>query len=211
MKTATHRQEAARETRRKIAEAGLALVRSGGFGAVSVEAITRAAGVAKGTFYVHFPTKEHLAAEICREPYEALAREVLSSRGALRHRLGRLFRGWARIADALGVEIAREWFRIAVRPPEAAALGLAVFARDREVLETLLRDAAAAGELRRGAPVASLADALSAQMQGLAAVWCMTAGDGGRLAPAVERFLRGHLPALLAPHLGQPAKRKRKD
>ena len=34
----THRQEAARETRRKIIEAGLALVRSGGFGAVSVGA-----------------------------------------------------------------------------------------------------------------------------------------------------------------------------
>ena len=46
----THRQEVARETRRKIIEAGLALVRSGGFGAASVEAITRAAGVAKGTF-----------------------------------------------------------------------------------------------------------------------------------------------------------------
>ena len=46
----TQRQEAARETRRKIIEAGLALVRSGGFGAASVEAITRAAGVAKGTF-----------------------------------------------------------------------------------------------------------------------------------------------------------------
>ena len=43
MKTTTQRQQAARETRRKIVEAGLALVKSGGFGAVSVEAITRAA------------------------------------------------------------------------------------------------------------------------------------------------------------------------
>ncbi len=204
----TQRQEAARETRRKIVEAGLALVRSGGFEAVSVEAITGAAGVAKGTFYVHFPTKEHLAAEICSEPYEALAREVLSSRGALRNRLGRLFRGWARIADALGVEIAREWFRIAVRPAEAAALGLSAFARDRSVLETLLCDAATRGELRPDSPVGSLADALSAQMQGLAAVWCMTDAAGQRLVPAVERFLRDHLPALLAPHLGKTMKRK---
>ena len=73
----THRQEAARETRRKIIGAGRALVEGGGFAAASVDAITRAAGVAKGTFYVHFPTKEHLAAEICREPYEKLSRDVM--------------------------------------------------------------------------------------------------------------------------------------
>ncbi len=200
----TQRQQAALETRRKITEAGLALVRRGGFAGASVEAITRAAGVAKGTFYVHFPTKEHLAAELCREPYEALSREVLASAGPLRRRLGRLFRGWAEIAEASGVEIAREWFRIAVRPAEAAELGLVFFDRDRAVVRTLLRDAVAAGELRPGAPVGSLADALSAQMQGLAAVWCMASAPAARLLPAVERFLRDHLPALLAPHLTQP-------
>lgn len=208
MKTTTHRQQAARETHRKITEAGLALVRRGGFAGASVEAITRAAGVAKGTFYVHFPTKEHLAAELCREPYEALSREVLASEGPLRRRLGMLFRGWAEIAEASGVEIAREWFRIAVHPAEAAELGLVFFDRDRAVVRTLLRDAVAAGELRRGAPVGSLADALSAQMQGLAAVWCMASDPAARLLPAVERFLHGHLPALLAPHLAQPTNPK---
>ena len=73
MKTTTQRQQAARETRRKITEEGLALVRRGGFAAASVEAITRATGVAKGTFYVHFPTKEHLAAELCREYCDLIA------------------------------------------------------------------------------------------------------------------------------------------
>ena len=200
----THRQEAARETRRKIIEAGLALVRSGGFGAVSVEAITRAAGVAKGTFYVHFPSKEHLATELCLEPYEALSREVLASKGTLRRRLGRLFRGWARVADASGVEVVREWYRIAFQPTEAAELVLVFFTRDRAVVETLLREAA--GELRPDTPIDSVADVLYAQMQGLAAVWCMTAGASDRLLPSVERFLRNHLPALLAPFLAHVAR-----
>ena len=202
----THRQEAARETRRKIVEAGLALVRSGGFGAVSVEAITRAAGVAKGTFYVHFPSKEHLATELCLEPYEALSREVLASKGTLPRRLGRLFRGWARVADASGVEVVREWYRIAFQPAEAAELVLIFFTRDRAVIETLLREAAAAGELRPDAPIDSVADVLYAQMQGLAAVWCMTAGASDRLLPSVERFLRNHLPAILAPFLASAAR-----
>lgn len=200
----THRQEAMQETRRKIIGAGRALVESGGFEAASVEAITRAAGVAKGTFYVHFPTKRHLAAELCREPYEALSRKVLSSKGPIRRRLGRLFLGWAEISDATGVEMAREWFRIAFTPALAEGLGIDFCVRDRGVVETLLRDAVATGELAPRAPVASLADALSAQMQGLGAVWCMTAGGDERLVPAVERFMRNHLPALLAPYAPLP-------
>ena len=48
-----------------------------------------------------------------------------------------------------------------------------------------------------------MADVLYSQMQGLAAVWCMTAGASDRLLPSVERFLRCHLPALLAPYLAK--------
>ncbi len=43
-------------------------------------------------------------------------------------------------------------------------------------------------------------------MQGLAVVWCMTADASDRLLPAVERFLRNHLPAILAPFLAHAAR-----
>lgn len=194
----TKRQQAARETRRKILETALALVREGGFEAVSVDAITRSAGVAKGTFYVHFPTKAHLVRELCREPFEALAREVLAARGGAAARLARLFRGHARLAEKAGIEIAREWFRIAVDPAAAAALGLDTHARDRGLVAAILRDAAAAGELHPGAASSSLAPALAAQLHGMAAAWCMT-GEARALSAATEAFLRDQLPALLAP------------
>ena len=206
----TQRQEAARETRRKIMEAGLALVRSGGFEAVSVEAITRAAGVAKGTFYVHFPTKEHLAVEICREPYERLSRDVLASKGPLPRRIARLFLGWAAVADETGVECIRELFRIMLSPDVATNLGLALAERDRSVVESLLRDAVASGELRAETPIQPLAETLFAQIRGLAIVWCMSPTGRGSLHAAADRFLRNHLPALLAPHLGQPTKTQEK-
>ena len=205
----THRQEAARETRRKIIEAGLALVRSGGFGAVSVEAITRAAGVAKGTFYVHFPTKEHLAVEICREPYERLSRDVLASKGPLPRRIARLFLGWAAVADETGVECIRELFRIMLSQAVAADLGLALVERDRSVVESLLRDAVASGELRAETPIQALSETLFAQIRGLATVWCMSPSGRRSLHAAAERFLRNHLPALLAPHLGRPINHER--
>ena len=44
-------------TRSQIYEAALGLFRAEGFDAVTVEAICEAADVAKGTFFLHFPTK----------------------------------------------------------------------------------------------------------------------------------------------------------
>ena len=200
----TQRQQAARETRRKIVEAGFALVRSGGFAEASVEAITHAAGVAKGTFYVHFPTKEHLAAEICREPYEKLSSEVMASGGSLQRRIARLFLGWAAIADETGVECIRELFRIMLSPALSADIGLTLSERDLSVVESLLRDAVASGELRAETPVRSLAENLFAQIRGLATAWCMSPSGRRSLHAAAGRFLRNHLPALLAPFLNNP-------
>jgi AcrR family transcriptional regulator len=57
---ANRRREKAQETRDAILESGLRLFEERGFNAVSVEQITQAAGVAKGSFYTHFSTKSDL-------------------------------------------------------------------------------------------------------------------------------------------------------
>lgn len=57
---ANRRREKAQETRDAILESGLRLFEERGFNAVSVEQITRDAGVAKGSFYTHFSTKSDL-------------------------------------------------------------------------------------------------------------------------------------------------------
>ena len=50
--------------RRRLLEAGLALVHEHGFAASGVKDITDAAGVPKGSFYAYFPSKEALAEAI---------------------------------------------------------------------------------------------------------------------------------------------------
>jgi len=52
------------ETRRKLLEAGTELFAEGGVGAVTSTAIARRAGVATGTFYLHFPDKHALFEEL---------------------------------------------------------------------------------------------------------------------------------------------------
>jgi AcrR family transcriptional regulator len=55
------------ETRRRIYEAAIAEFRQEGFAAAQVDRIVEVAGVARGTFYFHFPTKEHVLLELQRE------------------------------------------------------------------------------------------------------------------------------------------------
>jgi AcrR family transcriptional regulator len=53
-----------RETRERVYEAAVEEIARSGLGAADVGAIVAAAGVARGTFYFHFPTKEHALVEL---------------------------------------------------------------------------------------------------------------------------------------------------
>lgn len=60
------RQQQKAETAQRIFEAALSLFHSQGFAATTVEQITQAAGVAKGTFFTHFANKEAVLEHIGR-------------------------------------------------------------------------------------------------------------------------------------------------
>lgn len=52
------------ETRARIFEVAVAEIGRAGLAGADVSAIVAAAGVARGTFYFHFPTKEHVLVEL---------------------------------------------------------------------------------------------------------------------------------------------------
>lgn len=54
------------ETRERIYQAALEEFRRSGYAAAQIEPIVERAGVARGTFYFHFPTKEHVLLEAQR-------------------------------------------------------------------------------------------------------------------------------------------------
>lgn len=54
------------ETRARLFDAALAEISQHGLAAADVSAIAAAAGVVRGTFYFHFPTKEHVLIEVER-------------------------------------------------------------------------------------------------------------------------------------------------
>ena len=64
----TTRETRRLQTRERILGAAIAEFKRSGMAAAEVGAIVAAAGVAHGTFYFHFPTKEHVLLDLeCRE------------------------------------------------------------------------------------------------------------------------------------------------
>ena len=72
----TRREAQRQETRQRVYAAAVAEFRRAGLAAADVGAIAREAGVARGTFYFHFPAKEHVLAELERHEEARLAAQL---------------------------------------------------------------------------------------------------------------------------------------
>ena len=84
--------------RRRLLEAGLALVHAHGFAASGVKDITDAAGVPKGSFYAYFPSKEAFAAAILEHHWSDIETRlipILEEGGLAQERITRFFHALA--------------------------------------------------------------------------------------------------------------------
>lgn len=70
------RQAQRLETRQRVYDAAMAEFKRSGVADADIAAIISAAGVARGTFYFHFPTKEHVLEEIERDLVTRLADDL---------------------------------------------------------------------------------------------------------------------------------------
>ncbi|MGD0699681.1 MAG: TetR family transcriptional regulator [Trebonia sp.] len=84
----TGRDAQRQQTRQRVYQAALAEFKRTGMAAADVGDIAAAAGVARGTFYFHFPTKEHVLAEFERHEEARLVAQLAKSVAQLDARCG---------------------------------------------------------------------------------------------------------------------------
>lgn len=72
----TSRARQREETRERLFEAALREFREFGFAGAQIDRIARAAGVARGTFYFHFPSKDDVLIELARRINTRIAQRV---------------------------------------------------------------------------------------------------------------------------------------
>jgi len=98
MAKAITREEGKLITRRRLLESAAKVLAETGYGALSVSAVTRAAGVAQPTFYVHFRDKDDLLRTLADEKLSGLRAKLREAR--------------ARVRAGQGVDAVRDTFRL---------------------------------------------------------------------------------------------------
>ncbi|OBH77473.1 TetR family transcriptional regulator [Mycobacterium scrofulaceum] len=144
------------ETRARLFDAALAEIRQRGLAAADVSAIAATAGVVRGTFYFHFPTKEHVLAELERDEERRIISELGDAKGDLAAILSDVV---SRILDAenrLGAAVFRDMLGLHFSPSRPVEEELAQHPI-AQFLAGVIRRAQDAGQVSADADATELA------------------------------------------------------
>ncbi|MCK6507454.1 TetR/AcrR family transcriptional regulator [Myxococcota bacterium] len=166
------REQQRLETRRRVFEAAIEVFRRDGVQECRVEDIATLAGVSRGTFYFHFPTKDAVLADFLGEAEAEFVERVaaLPEQATIEE-----------VVDATALAIASSW---STDPRLFVEVGLVALRRTadslqsreaaygiREELARRFEGASARGELIHGVPPQSLADLILASFFAVAMGW----------------------------------------
>jgi AcrR family transcriptional regulator len=146
-----------REIRRQeLIEAAIAVFSAKGLSAASVDDIVRAAGVAKGTFYLYFATKDDAVNTVATAMVEGVAERVEAvANDWARSPVERLLAFGAGISEVGDESYERELIEVFHRPENRLLhdrIGDRAFARLAPAIAAIIADGIEAGEFRHQDP-----------------------------------------------------------
>ena len=106
---ANKRKEQAAHTRQMLIETGQRLLSEKGYDAVTISDITEACGVAKGTFYVYFKSKDQLLGTLQYEPYLALDDALAHDDSPVAEGIATYMTGWIDYFSGYSPHFAASW------------------------------------------------------------------------------------------------------
>ena len=175
----TKRQDKALRTRQKLVDTAESLLKSNGFNALCVEDITKAAGVAKGTFYVYFKHKEDIVSEICRGYFKAIEDKINEMKCTnFIEKMSLYLDNFMEAVELYGINICREWIRASIDPKTAPDnTDMSKWQYDVNMLKNILNKAISNKELKKNTPVELLTHIIISELYGMMTCWCMSDGS----------------------------------
>lgn len=151
------RRRAPQETRTRLVRAALDLFTTQGYHESTTPQIAKRAGVAEGTIYRHFESKEHMLNEIYRGAVRLFTEIVTNAPGAVscRERLSTIATQWREVAER-DAGLVKLVFVLA-QPALLEGRSRSAYGELRQGIEKVLASGKAAGEVRPG-PVELWAD-----------------------------------------------------
>jgi AcrR family transcriptional regulator len=142
----SRREHKKQETRRRLLEIALRLFREQGYDATPVEQITKAAAVAKGTFFNYFESKEAILPALAEWRLQQLEEALTLANGAPASPIARIKMALCLVAEDPLTDplLVRQLFAAMMRQQESKRIGAGFI----QLLTEQVRQAQAAGEIR---------------------------------------------------------------
>ena len=186
-------------TRNKLIQVADHLIAQNGYEATSVESITRAAGIAKGTFYNYFKRKEDIYAAFFQLHFGKFnERAVTFTRQGNLESIATYLLDFCHIVMQCGVVRFRSWVRYNYVSVEENPL-TSKWAYDVISLQKLLQGLIAQQILIETTPIEALASQLMAQLYGFLFIWSIEKNFDPQ--QALQDFCMQSLPSILAPYV----------
>lgn len=173
----TNRQLAALETRRKIVESAKKIICEKGLANTSVDDITEACGVAKGSFYTYFKRKEDIVFELSRGIFDEILDNAKKHRGTFLDKLQKYMTEFASYIEKSSVKLTQEWIKSVVVPESIPS------DYEKNKLETdvdnatkMIQYGIELGELKSDCPMTRLANFITDLLYGQMLCWAMSGG-----------------------------------
>ncbi|MBC8572806.1 TetR/AcrR family transcriptional regulator [Jingyaoa shaoxingensis] len=174
----TQRKQQALDTRRKIFNTALNLIKEKGFDKVSVDDICAACGVSKGAFYHHFKSKLDIMSES-----ESLINDMLEniqiheSDGSIKEKLLILMGSILDVVEKSGVEVTRQLTVVTTGGHYIQQENRNTFAiHTRKLIQQILAEAVEKGELSPETNKEASTEIIMTFLSGMIADWCIFNG-----------------------------------
>lgn len=174
----TQRKQQALDTRRKIFNTALNLIKEKGFDKVSVDDICVACGVSKGAFYHHFKSKLDIMSES-----ESLINDMLEniqiheSDGSIKEKLLILMGSILDVVEKSGVEVTRQLTVVTTGGHYIQQENRNTFAiHTRKLIQQILAEAVEKGELSPETNKEASTEIIMTFLSGMIADWCIFNG-----------------------------------
>ncbi|QHT62683.1 TetR/AcrR family transcriptional regulator [Paenibacillus lycopersici] len=184
------------QTRARIKEAALSLFSEQGYEPATVEAIAKQAGVAKGTFFNYFASKDELICDLQGLFATNEAAKLKDTPGPLVPRLQLLIFEIVKRFE-LNKPLTRALFQGMLGNGSSLVKHNELLGALSETLLPLVRQAQENGEIRKDMPAEMLAQQAFQTYFGTLFVWAMEAGDeplATRMTMTFELFFKGIAP-----------------
>jgi AcrR family transcriptional regulator len=185
----SRRKRRSLEIRERLFRSALALFAKEGFAQTTVEDITEAADVGKGTFFNYFPSKEHILvgfAEMQLAKLETIVREIRESRLPMREGLRGLIHRMTE-APIQNPSVVRALLQAHVSSAVVREEVFRIHREHQKLLGGLFRLGQARGEVRGDIPAEDIAQILRQMIFGTLLFWSLI-GDAS-LTERVEQSL----------------------